>query len=156
MEWIKIKTQADIDFLLGEYFGFHDASIFSVGYKKDFHKDEAGRIWTGIDTELFITFRTSIAAFCGFPKKEFIELRFHEPKRFNFMGSGDIYSGYLAFYQNYIVWADDWRFDPAAFRGEGLLCDNMTLIPAFVVAKELSWRFLDKDEAAKIVPVIRH
>lgn len=163
-DWKEILTQNDIDELLDQYGGFHDACIVSVEYKSG--------LYVGDERSLYddgsVKFNTGTMYFDEPDKCEAL-LTFHsqwfeKPLQLYFSGvrkiflqgrmdnySNDIMDASIKFYdgllphkyssmpERVIVWADYYDFnaekDVTAAKDEA--CDS------YVIANALKWRFVE-------------
>ena len=145
MLWNQIKEQKDIDFLLDEYFGFHDSCICNAGYKSGAEVDDNGHMHgVSNDCALIMRFDSQMPLFHKQPEKASLELKFSGLRQLNLIGYQenyfcDISSCYLAFYKNYIVWSDNDYFDPDNLQKTQLLEEPMS---TFVIADKMEWRFV--------------
>lgn len=147
-QWNIVKNQADIEGLLGAYGGFHDSCIVALNYVSGAHVDDSLAMGFGApnDYRLCVKFQRQFR-----PKT--IELCFSGLHRMNIIGWQDNYfceitGCYLSFRKDLIegatvdliVWADYEGFD-AKNVGDGALIDEP--MTSFIIADELTWRFLD-------------
>ena len=98
------------------------------------------------DFKLTVIFDSQLLPFYNEISKKSIELVFTGLHRLNLTGYrekylSEIYSCYLSFYENFIVWSDDERFEPYNCSTNNLFDES---IPTFVLADKLKWRFLQK------------
>jgi len=100
----------------------------------------------GIDEDcaLIIRLVSQMPKFFNQPEKKSLELKFIGLYQLNFFGYQknhfcDIFSCYLSFYKDLIVWANDEIFDPENICEATPFNEN---VPAFVFAQHLEWRFL--------------
>ncbi len=146
-QWNIIKSVADIELLIKEYYGFHDTCLVEAHYKTGEAVNGKGWMLFGSkeDKELHMIFHSQW-------KDTPLELCFTGVKQCRFagwteLGSGEILDCYLAIHTDLflprlddplIVWADDMCFSPK---------DDIEILhePAtsFVIASDLKWRFLE-------------
>ena len=142
--WKQVNSQEDIDYLLDEYYGFHDSCITAVEYISGAKVDEKGSM-SGIDKNCALIVRfDSQMPLHKLPKNATLELKFIGLRRMNLIGYqenyfSDISSCYLAFYKDFIVWSEDDYFEPETYNDDELLKRPMY---TFVVADRLEWRFV--------------
>lgn len=142
--WFDVSSKDDIDTLLNEYYGFHDSCIVSVQYVSGATVDDAGSMGGMGNNYLIIRFDSQMPPFYKQPEKKTLELKFSGVRRLNLIGIQDnyfcdIFDCYLAFYQDYIVWADTECFNPLEYSEDKLLHEPMD---TFVIADHLAWRFV--------------
>ena len=143
--WLNVESQKDIDSLLEEYYGFHDACIVSVQYISGASVDDIGTMhYSKENSCLIIRFDSQMPSFNKRPEKKTLELKFSGLRRMNLIGIQDNYfcdisSCYLEFYQNHIIWSDNDWFDPLKYSEDKLLQEPMD---TFVIADHLAWRFV--------------
>lgn len=145
MCWYQIESRADIENLLAEYYGFHDSCIVAVNYVSGACVDIKGAMHN-IDNNcsLIVKFESQMPAFHKHPEKKSLELKFTGLRRLNLIGYqsnyfSDISSCYLAFYKQFIIWSDNYYFDPCAYEDKVLFEEPMS---TFIVADKLGWRFV--------------
>jgi len=142
MCWNKITSQKDIDNLINEYCGFHDAIVCSVNYVSGASVDNNGTMYfTKIDNSLIMTLESQMV-------KKRLELKFIGMRNINLKGymqyyTNDIFECYLSFYKttysdNLIVWADNVGFNPDKVVDRKILDEPAV---SFVVSNSLEWRF---------------
>ena len=145
MLWNQIRNQADIDFLLSEYYRFHDSCICAVDYTSGAKVDDNGNMrLISNDCALVIRFDSQMSAFHKQSDKKSLELKFIGLRRLNLIGFqnnyfSDISSCYLSFYNDFIIWSDNGYFDPEKYSEALVFKEPMS---TFVVADSLEWRFI--------------
>jgi len=145
MRWNQINNQADIEFLLREYFRFHDSCIIAVDYISGAKvNDEGSMCGVSSGCALIIRFDSQMPSFHHQPEKKTLGLKFIGLRRLNLIGYQDncfpiMSSCFLAFYEDFIVWVEDDCFNPENCSGTGLLEAPMS---TFAVADRLAWRFV--------------
>ncbi|MDR1697836.1 MAG: hypothetical protein LBR37_02850 [Erysipelotrichaceae bacterium] len=135
--WYEIKTQADIDFLLQSFGGFHDSVLVRSKYQNG-RWDSRGWPTDVRDEEVISLFFRSQRV------DPEIELKFIGVKRFHLVGyqskySSEIFDCHLSFFNDGILFADHYDFN---LKDGYLLKSNEDgAAVTFVVADSLSWRF---------------
>ena len=145
--WHQISSNADIDFLLTEYAGFHDSCLVAMHYRSGSYVDQKNAMAFGSpeDHKLRMIFHSQC---CKHP----LELSFAGVRKCSFAGFQenyfcDIFDCHLAFHTDLIkyrdtpliVWADRKGFSPKSFTDEELLCEPLS---TYVIAETMKWRFL--------------
>ena len=144
-EWNIIKTSADIDILIKEYYGFHDTCLVETYYKTGefVDKNNAMHVASRNKKELHMIFHSQW-------KDTPLELCFTGVKQCRFGGWTESYGPeildcHLAIHKDLflprlndplIVWADEMCFSPK---------DDIEILReppvSFVIATDLKWRF---------------
>lgn len=143
MRWKEIKNKEDISFLMKEYSCFHDSCIVSINYISGAYVDLKGSMH-GIDNNCSLTVRmeSQEPEIYNHPGKKTLEMKFTGLRRLCLAGYQnnyfcDIFSCYLSFYKDFILWSDDGNFDPENYR-DSILSEFMV---TFIIADRLFWRF---------------
>ena len=132
-EWKKIATQADIDLLMAEYFGFHDSCIFSVNYFSGSFTDEDGVMRNGAEQEkvLYLSLNSQCV-------EETLKLRFSGVRVFGIVGWQEgcfcnIDGCCLKIENSLIIWSDSETFSPET------PVNPMNPDCSYIVASSLEW-----------------
>ena len=146
-EWNEVNSREDIDYLLGEYMGFHDSCLTELSYKSGagVRNDNFMSFGKAEQRELHIIFNSQW-------KKEPLELCFIGVRKYCIAGWQenyfcDIYDCHLSVRSDLIVgkdepiivWADNIDFDPKSVTETDLLREPMD---SYVFADKLKWRFI--------------
>ncbi len=149
-DWQQIRSNADIDFLLSEYNGFHDSCLVRLHYQSGSYvnKKNAMAYGTPENHEVRMLFHSQCCKYT-------LELSFTGVRKCSFAGFQEnyfceIFDCHLAFHTDLIkhrdmpliVWADWAGFSPKTFVEDELLHEPH---PTYVVAENLKWRFIKYD-----------
>jgi hypothetical protein len=144
-DWNDVKTQADIDYLLDIYGGFHDSCLIELRYVSgaDVNEKLSMTLGKSLDSKLFVTFKRQWK-----PVK--IELLFEGMRKMHIAGWRkdyfcDIHDCYLALHNdlikgvddNLFVWADNASFNPKGNYERNILAEPST---TYIISEKLKWQ----------------
>lgn len=149
-QWNIIHNQDDIDNLMHEFGGFHDACLVSSSWNSGVYVDARNNMCFGgpEDCELRLLFHSQW-------HKKALELQFTGVRKHCMGGwqerySNEIYDCYLKLHnellpgqeKTLIVWADWDGFEFEKEQGRTILQEPMS---SYVIAEKLGWRLWDKE-----------
>lgn len=142
--WKEVRSQQDMEELLGAYAGFHDSCLVSMDYRSGAFVDEAGGMHCGAPADYALSLR-----FHSQGERAELELNFTGLRRVALTGwqdnyAPDIFDARLEFWEGKlggqpyrgILWADAGGYAPEM---EGVFSRSPG--PTCVLADALRWRF---------------
>lgn len=149
-QWYSINKKEDIDYLMQEFGGFHDACLVGSTWSSGVYVDEQGSMCFGSaeDRRLHVVFHSQ------WMKDKALELCFSGVRRHCLGGwqeryGYEMFDCYLKIHtdlqvgrdDSLIVWADGKGFSPLNILDRSLLAEPMW---SYIIADKLQWRFIEK------------